>query len=191
MPKRIVIFASGSGSNAENIISFFREDKNVEVSLILTNNKSAGVIDRAERLGVECHIFDRDTLLNKTNLLIDKLKKVKTDLIVLAGFLLKIPKGLIEAFPNEIINIHPSLLPKYGGGGMYGMKVHESVIHAREKKSGITIHYINEYFDQGDILFQGETEIEESDTAYTLSEKIHELEHLYLPLIIKSLISRL
>jgi phosphoribosylglycinamide formyltransferase-1 len=186
--KRIAIFASGNGSNAERIVRYFKPDNSVEVSLVLTNNPKAGVIERANRLGVNCRVFNRH-ILRETNDIVDLLVKEKIDLVVLAGFLWLIPRNILEAFPNRIINIHPALLPKYGGKGMYGHHVHEAVINAGEKVSGITIHFVNERYDEGQIILQKEVDILDSDTPDSLAGKIHQLEYEYFPKVIEDLIS--
>lgn len=178
--KNIVIFASGSGTNAENIIRYFEERKSAVIRCVMTNNPKAGVIERAKNLDTPVQIFDREALRNPEKLITD-LKNMETDLIVLAGFLWKVPDELIQAFPDRIINIHPALLPKYGGKGMYGMHVHEAVLENKEPKSGITIHYINEKYDEGAIIFQAETAVLDEDTPETLAARIHKLEYEYFP----------
>ena len=184
--KRIIIFASGSGSNAENIYhQFFNE--NIEIVAIFCNNEKAGVIERANRLEIPLVLFNRNDFTN-TDVVDKQILSYKPDLIVLAGFLWKIPERLIILFPNKIINIHPALLPNYGGKGMYGHFVHEAVINAKETKSGITIHYVNEHYDQGDYIFQAECELTPLDTAETLAQKIHLLEFAHFPQIIKKTI---
>ena len=178
--KKLILLASGNGSNAERIVTYFKENALAEVSFILTNNPKAGVIGRAERLGVPCMIFDRKDFYESTYIL-ELLEREQPDLIVLAGFLWKCPE-------NKIVNIHPSLLPKYGGKGMYGMYVHEAVIAAQEKESGITIHYVNEHYDEGAIIFQERVPISPEDTPESLAQKIHEVEYRTFPLIIKRLL---
>lgn len=185
---RIAIFASGSGSNAENIATYFCAHKNVEVALILTNNPTAFVVERAKKLGIKSLIFNKHDFL-KTDEILHFLLKNNINLIVLAGFLLKIPENLLKAFPNKIINIHPALLPKYGGKGMYGDKVHQSVIEAKEKESGITIHYVNENYDEGKIIFQAKCSINPNDTAKDLASKIHALEYAHFPKELEKLIT--
>lgn len=187
MKKKIVVLASGNGSNAERIITFFRENGLAEVTLVITNNPKAGVLKRCQRLGVETMIASRDDFYINQRVF-KKLKNVRPDLIVLAGFLWLIPAEIIRAFRDRIINIHPALLPTYGGKGMYGHHVHEAVIAAKEEKSGITIHFVNEKYDQGDILFQADTLITPDDTPESLAEKIHQLEYRYFPEIIESLL---
>ncbi|PTX44951.1 formyltetrahydrofolate-dependent phosphoribosylglycinamide formyltransferase [Christiangramia gaetbulicola] len=186
---KIVIFASGSGTNAENIIKFFQKSRNAEVTAVLSNRRSAGALKRAHDLNVKALLFDKDALYNSHDVL-NILKDMDPDLIVLAGFLWLFPTNIIKAFPNKIINIHPALLPKYGGKGMYGSKVHESVIDAKEKESGITIHYVNEKYDEGQTIFQATTPVNENDTAETLAEKIHELEYRHFPEVIQQLLEK-
>jgi len=186
---KIAIFASGSGSNAENIYKYFEKSKNIKIELLLTNNKNAYVIERAKNLNIKCEIFDKKDL--KTNHVLDILQKNEIDFIVLAGFLLLIPENIIKKYNQKIINIHPALLPKYGGKGMYGDAVHKAVIENKEKESGITIHYVNGKYDEGDIIFQAKCKIESTDTAEKLAEKIHRLEYKYFPQIIEKLESEL
>lgn len=182
------IFASGSGTNAENIIKYFANDNRIKFKLIFTNNPNAGVIARAEKYKKNIQIISKESLYSYSDQLIEFLKAEKIDLIVLAGFLLKIPESFVKAFPNKIINIHPALLPKYGGKGMYGMHVHETVIKNREKESGITIHYVNEEYDEGGIILQAKCQVEISDTPETLAQKIHTLEYEYFPKAIEKLL---
>ena len=182
--KKIVVFASGSGSNAERIATYFAEKGSAKVCLILCNNPQAGVLARAKRLEIPSFVFDRQAFY-KTNVVLDVLATQQPDLIVLAGFLWKVPENLIAAYPNRILNIHPSLLPKYGGKGMYGAHVHQAVVANGEKESGITIHFVNEHYDEGNILFQAKTEVLPTDTADTLAEKIHLLEYEHFPKVIE------
>jgi phosphoribosylglycinamide formyltransferase 1 len=184
---RIAIFASGSGSNAENIAIYFSGNPKVEVSLILTNNKNAFVLERAKKLGIKSLIFNKEQF-SKTDEILRFLAKNDINLIVLAGFLLKIPENLIKTFPDKIINIHPALLPKFGGKGMYGDKVHQSVVEAKETESGITIHYVNENYDEGKIIFQTKCPVLPSDTYKDVAAKIHQLEYEHFPKVIESLI---
>jgi phosphoribosylglycinamide formyltransferase-1 len=187
--KRIAIFASGSGSNAENITCYFKQSSVAHVQLILTNNAQAGVIARAHNLQVHCIVFSNDDLKQEGKIL-SLLQLHKTDYVVLAGFLKLMPGDIIHAYKGRIINIHPSLLPKFGGKGMYGMRVHESVINAGEKESGITIHHVNERFDEGEIILQAKVSVNENETAESLANKIHELEYLHFPKVIEQLISQ-
>ena len=182
--KKLAIFASGSGSNAENIFNYFIENKEIEISLILTNNPQAGVIERANRMNIPVVIFNRNTF-SKSDKIVELLKNQGIDWVILAGFLWLIPKNLIESFPEKIINIHPALLPKFGGKGMWGHHVHEAVVTQKEKESGITIHYVNEKYDEGKVIFQAKCTVNETDTADTVAEKVHQLEYEHFPKIIE------
>ena len=183
----ILIFASGNGSNAENIITYF-QNKAIDINwIIITNNSNAGVIQRSIKMGIPFLVFDKKDFYE--NLFLKKISLINPKLIILAGFLLKIPENLIKKFNNKIINIHPSLLPKYGGKGMYGMNVHNEVIKNREAESGISIHYVNNQYDEGKIIFQKSTKIIYPSNAENLSKKIHELEMKYFPEIIEKLIN--
>lgn len=175
------IFASGEGTNAENLFSYFANDPRIKIKLVVTNKDNAGVIARAEKYKKNVQIVSKTALEKYSSQLIEFLKVEKIDLIILAGFLLKLPEAFIKAFPNRIINIHPALLPKYGGTGMYGMNVHKAVIENKEKESGITVHYVNEEYDKGEIILQESVPVLEDDTAETLSEKIRQLEFKHLP----------
>lgn len=186
--KRIVILASGSGSNAENIISFFSEKSQAEVVAVLTNKSAAVVLERCDRLGVPGFYFNKPAF-RESDAVVRLLKGLDTDLIVLAGFLWKVPTHLIEAFPNKIINIHPALLPKYGGKGMYGDKVHQAVKDNKETETGITIHYVNENYDEGAIIFQAKTKVEASDTPESIAQKVHQLEYEHFPQVIEKVLS--
>ncbi len=181
--KNIAIFASGSGTNAETIINYFNNRNDISVSRIFCNNKNAYVLTRAKNLNVPAMVFNREDFYNSDTVLA-RLKNDKTDLIVLAGFLWLIPGNILKNYKNRIINIHPALLPKYGGKGMYGSKVHQAVIDAGEKESGITIHFVNEKYDEGEIIFQAKCKVEKEDTPETLAAKIHKLEHKYYPVVI-------
>ena len=184
--KRIIILASGSGTNAENIINYFKNSDNITVNQVFSNKKDAKVLERANRLNVNSMSFSRADLYD-SNVVFDNLVK-NADFIILAGFLLKIPSKIIEAFPNKIINIHPALLPKYGGKGMYGMNVHNAVVNNKEEKSGITIHFVNENYDEGAIIFQKHFDIDKLDTADDVAQKIHKLEYKYFPEVIEQVI---
>lgn len=185
--KKIVIFASGSGTNAENIIKYFAKTKTGTIVSVLTNNIKAKVIERAKNLQVPTDIFSKEELFEGK--VLQKLNILEPDLIVLAGFLLKLPQNIIEAYPNKIINIHPALLPKYGGKGMYGMNVHRAIIENREKETGITIHFVNENYDEGSIIFQKTVPLSGNETPEDVAEKIHELEQKYFPGEIEKLIT--
>jgi len=180
---RIAIFASGSGSNAEQIALYFKDNAKVKVEIILTNRKDAKVLERAKRLNISAKYFTRDELNNPRGVA-KWLADFEIDLIVLAGFLWLIPHFLIRLFPNSIINIHPALLPKYGGKNMYGMKVHEAVIAAGEKESGITIHFVDEDYDHGTVIFQAKCQISDGDTPEILASKIHKLEYAHYARVI-------
>lgn len=175
------IFASGEGTNAENLFKYFANDSRIKIKLVITNRDDAGVVQRAEQYKKNVQIVSKAALENYTEQLIEFLKVENIDLIILAGFLLKIPKAFITAFPDKIINIHPALLPKYGGKGMYGMNVHKAVIANKEKESGITVHLVNEEYDKGKIILQAKCEVNANETPETLSKKIRELEFKYLP----------
>ena len=185
---KIAIFASGSGTNAENIIKSSKENKKFEISAIFSNNKNAYVIQRAINHNINHYIFSRPEFY-KTQKVLSILKEAKVDFIVLAGFLWLIPEYLIDAYPNKIINIHPALLPKYGGKGMYGMSVHKSIVENKEKESGITIHYVNKEYDEGNIIFQAKCSISENDTPEDVAKKVHELEYAHFPVVIERLLS--
>lgn len=186
--KKIVIFASGSGSNAEQIATYFNEKKTAQVSLILSNNPKAGVLERAKRLQIPSVVFDR-LAFYKSDIILQVIENQQPDIIVLAGFLWKFPEHIIQKFPNKIINIHPSLLPKYGGKGMYGNFVHQAVIDNNETESGISIHFVNEHYDEGAIIFQAKTTVETDETTESLAQKIHQLEYVHFPKEIEKLIS--
>lgn len=190
MKKQLVIFASGTGSNTINIINYFKNNPKVEVSLVLSNNANAPVLESASKLGVTSLSFDRDDFKNEEGSVYKALKNTQPDLIVLAGFLWKLPEFLIERFPNLIINIHPSLLPKYGGQGMYGSRVHQAVLENKEKKSGITIHWVNKYYDLGKVIYQTSIKVSEEDTLESLQQKIHKLEHEKFPVIIEQILNK-
>jgi len=185
--KRLAIFASGSGTNAEKIMQFFKDHPNAVVSLVLSNKKDAGVLERAARFGVPVRVFDRKEFY-ETDRIRDLLEEENIDLIILAGFLWLVPENLIQTFPDCIINIHPALLPKYGGKGMYGARVHQAVIESGDKESGITIHYVNPRYDEGKIIFQAKCKVEPGEDAGSLAMKIHQLEYEYFPKVIENLI---
>jgi len=178
--KHIAIFASGEGTNAQRIIDYFKDSDKIKVALVVSNKASANVLNRAKKEGIPTVVITRDVLYG-IDILLPVLQKAKVDFIVLAGFLLMIPSYLIEAFPNKIINIHPALLPKYGGKGMYGMNVHTAVVQAGETETGISIHYVNEHYDEGEIIAQHSCTISKEDTAETVAAKIHELEYEFFP----------
>jgi phosphoribosylglycinamide formyltransferase-1 len=185
--KKILIFASGSGTNAQNIIEYFNKSVEIKVSSVFSNKKDAKVLEKAQKLGVDTVVFTRDDLYNN-NRVIKLIEKEHPDLIVLAGFLWLIPPSLINSYRDKIINIHPALLPKYGGKGMYGMNVHRAVLENNEMESGITIHYVNKNYDEGDIIFQARCPVESTDTPEVLARRIHTLEHQYFPEIIEKVL---
>ncbi len=184
----IAIFASGNGTNAERLINYFSSSTQVKIKLIVTNNENAGIVEKANRFKKNLQLISKATLDNYAEQFIDFLQTEKVDLIVLAGFLLKIPEQLVVAFPNRIINIHPSLLPKFGGKGMYGKYVHEAVIASKEKQSGITIHFVNEEYDKGKIILQQSCLIDDNETTASLAKKIQELEHEFLPIAVEQIV---
>jgi phosphoribosylglycinamide formyltransferase-1 len=188
-PSRVAVFASGNGSNAQRIADYFAGTGILEISAVYCNTPHAHVLERARLLGIPSVVFNRDEFYNTTSIL-DDLKRRDIDWIVLAGFLWLIPESVLQAFPQRIVNIHPALLPAYGGKGMYGMKVHQAVIDAGDAESGITVHYVNERYDEGDIVFQARCGISPGDTPEMLAAKIHELEYEHFPLIIEDLIKK-
>jgi len=183
----LAIFASGSGSNAENIADYFKESKDVNIALIVSNRKDAFVHERAEKLHIESVTFSKSDFETTDNVL-DYLKERDIDFIVLAGFLLKVPGNLLRAYPDKIINIHPALLPKYGGKGMYGDAVHKEVVDSGETESGITIHYVNENYDEGAVIFQAKCPVLAKDTYEDVAKKVHTLEYMHFPVIIDKLL---
>ncbi|TRX36674.1 phosphoribosylglycinamide formyltransferase [Flavobacterium restrictum] len=185
--KKIVIFASGSGTNAENIIKYFQSSSLGTVVSVFTNNANAKVIDKAKNLLVPVEIFSKQEL-NESKVL-HSIQDLQPDLIVLAGFLLKFPDNLTAAYPNKIINIHPALLPKYGGKGMYGMNIHQEIIKNQENETGITIHYVNENYDEGEIIFQQSVSVLDCQSAEDVAVKIHELEQKHFPEVIEQLLT--
>ncbi|HMH22130.1 MAG TPA: phosphoribosylglycinamide formyltransferase [Puia sp.] len=185
--KQIAIFASGTGSNAGRIIGYFRNHKEIRISLIVSNKPGAGVLDIARNESIPTLLIDKEKFFHG-NAYVEELQERKIDFLILAGFLWKIPERLVKEFRGRIINIHPSLLPKYGGKGMYGRRVHEAVIGAGEKQTGITIHYVDELYDHGQVIFQVSTEVDAGDTPETLAGKVHLLEHEHFSKIIEQAI---
>jgi phosphoribosylglycinamide formyltransferase-1 len=186
--KRIVIFASGSGSNAENLIKFFHNSDTASVIQVLTNNPHAKVLDRCKTLNVSALSFNR-VAFSKSEDVLNILKATQPDLIVLAGFLWKFPEFILNHFKNKVINIHPALLPNYGGKGMYGMNVHRAVVSNYETETGITIHYVNENYDEGAIIFQGKCNVLPTDSAEDVAAKIHLLEMEHFPKVVNQLLN--
>ena len=182
---RVAIFASGSGSNAENIIHYFSDKKYVVFPLVISNKSEAFVHERAKRLGISSFSFTKDQFMRGD--VLSLLQKENINFIVLAGFLLKVPENILKAFPNKIVNIHPALLPKFGGKGMYGDFVHKAVVEAGEKESGITIHYVNENYDEGQIIFQAKCPVLVTDSADEIAQKVHALEYEFFPKILEKL----
>lgn len=186
---RLAILASGSGSNAENIHNYFSLRENVRICIIISNKQEAYVHQRALKMGIPSVTMSRVDL-NDTEKILTVLRRYEIDFIVLAGYLLRIPDGLVKAFPNRILNIHPALLPKFGGKGMYGDKVHQSVVEAGEKESGITIHYVNENYDEGAIIFQAKCPVLENDTPEAVASKVHALEYQHFPVVIDQVLQK-
>lgn len=185
--KNIVVFASGSGSNAVKIYEYFSDLNNVNIASLYCNNPNAKVLERFKSFNIDTVLFSKNDL--KSNTILNSLKKVNPDLIVLAGFLLKIPKNITSFFKNKIINIHPALLPLYGGKGMYGENIHKAVIKNKDKMSGLTIHYVNDKYDDGAIIFQKTIRLEPCETPLSLSKKILDQEHINYPVEIEKLLT--
>ena len=185
--KKIAVFASGSGTNAEKIFQFFQNHEQAEVSLLCCNKKNAYVLERAEKFNIPTLVFNRNTFYD-TEEVTDRLKAEGIDLVVLAGFMWLVPQNMVTSFPNQIINIHPALLPKYGGKGMYGMHVHEAVKAAGEQESGITIHYVNEHYDEGAHVAQFACHLEPADSPSDIAAKVQKLEHENYPKVIENLV---
>jgi phosphoribosylglycinamide formyltransferase-1 len=186
--KRIVIFASGSGTNAENLIKFFHNREYASVIQVLTNNPHAKVLERAKKLKVSALSFNK-IAFTKTDDVLNILKSSQPDLIVLAGFLWMFPKNILNEFPNKVINVHPALLPKYGGKGMYGMHVHEAIVAKKETETGITIHYVNEHYDEGAVIFQAKCAVLKTDSAQDVANNIHKLEMEHFPKVVDKLLN--
>ncbi|MDA3891341.1 MAG: phosphoribosylglycinamide formyltransferase [Salinivirgaceae bacterium] len=187
--KKIALFASGSGTNVENIANYFKDSKDVEVALVLSNKKDAYVLERAKKLNIPHMAFNREQFYN-TDEIVGILESKAINLVVLAGFLWLVPKNLIEAYTNKIINIHPALLPRHGGKGMYGSKVHEAVVDNKDDESGITIHYVNNFYDEGNIIFQSTCDILPTDTADDVANKVHALEYEHFPKVIEEVLKQ-
>lgn len=185
----VAVFASGSGSNAENIAKYFFEHESISIKLFLSNKSDAYVLERAKKLNIKSVFFNKEQFKTQ-NYILNILEKEQIDFIVLAGFLWLIPKNLIDAYPNKIINIHPALLPKYGGKGMFGDNVHKAVIKNNDTESGITIHFVNEKYDDGNIIFQAKCKINDQDTYQSLADKVHQLEYNHYPKIIENLLTK-
>ncbi len=190
MKKHIAIFASGSGSNAQKLMEHFKRDPQAEVVLVLTNNPDAYVLQRADNFEIPSHITDRNEFYH-TNRIIDLLKNLDIDLIVLAGFLWLIPENLINEYPGRIINIHPAVLPKFGGKGMYGDFVHKAVMAANEPEGGITIHYVDANYDEGEFIYQAKYKIDKGDNLEMIKFKGQQLEHLHYPRVVETIIKKI
>lgn len=186
--KKIVLFASGSGTNIENIYNHLLDNNNITIEKVYCNNPQAFVIKRCETLGLPCRVFNRDDFY-KNGAILDELKQINPDLIVLAGFLWLIPTSLVSAFSDNIINIHPALLPKFGGKGMYGAHVHEAVVDQKESETGITIHHVNEHYDEGSTIFQAKCSVDPTDSAEDVAQKVHRLEYEHFPRVIIELLT--
>lgn len=186
--KSIIIFASGTGSNAEAIIRYFNNNSSINIEAVFSNNAHAEVLEKAQKMGVNRFVFNNNQLTNSSDVL-KQLVQLSPSLVVLAGFLKKIPQNIIEAFPNKIINIHPALLPKYGGKGMYGQNIHRAVVQNQESESGISIHYVNKNYDEGGLIFQAKCSLSENETPESLSKKVRVLEHTHYPLIIEKILN--
>lgn len=189
MKKQIAIFASGSGSNAVKIIEYFKHSELIEVRLVISNKVDAPVLAKAEVSGVKTHVIDRTSFYQSQDIL-QVLADAQIELLVLAGFLWLVPGYLVEAYPHQIINIHPALLPDYGGKGMYGMRVHEAVKAAEEPQTGITIHYVNKQYDEGEIIFQASCEVLPIDTPESIAHKVQQLEHTHFAPIIERVLTQ-
>ena len=190
MKKRIAIFASGSGSNAQKLMELFKRSTEAEIALVLTNNPDAYVLQRADSFEIPSHIFDKQEFY-KTEEVLDLLKNLDIDFIVLAGFLWLIPRNLIAAYPGRIINIHPAILPKFGGKGMYGDHVHNAVIAAGESEGGITIHYVDEHYDEGEYIYQARYKINKGDNLEMIKFKGQQLKHLHYPRVVETVVKKI
>lgn len=186
--KRLAIFASGTGSNAKRLIDYFSEKETISVALLISNRKECGALEIARKAGTTAIRFSKEEFYDSSTV-IEKLTTEKIDFIVLAGFLIKVPDNILKAYENKIINIHPALLPDFGGKGMYGLNVHKAVIESGKKESGITIHLVNEHYDEGRILFQAKCPVLENDTAEALAARVQELEHKHFPEVVERFIS--
>ncbi|MBN2744208.1 MAG: phosphoribosylglycinamide formyltransferase [Marinilabiliaceae bacterium] len=187
--KKIVIFASGSGTNAENLVRFFEGREDVKVACIMSNNPNAYVLQRAHQLGVPSRVFNRQEF-SGSDVVLNYLKELSVDLIVLAGFLWLVPPAIVAAYPKRILNIHPALLPKYGGKGMYGDRVHEAVVANGDAETGITIHYVDDHYDEGDVVFQARCSVMPGDDAAAVAHKIHQLEYAHFPVVVDAVLKQ-
>jgi phosphoribosylglycinamide formyltransferase-1 len=185
--KKILLFASGTGSNVENILKYFKNLHEIAIVSVFSNNPKAPVLAIAAEHNVPTYVFDKEAL--EGGAVLNQLNDLQPDLIVLAGFLWKMPASIVHSYPDKIINIHPALLPKYGGKGMYGMHVHRRILEEKERETGITIHYINEHYDEGAYILQQAVAIEDCTTAEEIAAKVHALEHLYFPQVIAQVLN--
>ena len=186
---KIAILVSGTGTNAINIIQYFEKNSVADVSMVVSNRTNALALEKAQNKGVKTVVFNNESF-KKNGVVLNYLRSVAVDFIVLAGFLIKVPSDIIHAYPNKIINLHPSLLPKYGGKGMYGKRVHSAVIEAEESESGISIHFVNEEYDEGAIIFQAKVSVEKGDSVEVLAQKIQQLEYRFFPKVIEQVINK-
>ena len=186
---KVAIFVSGTGSNAVNIIEYFEKSSVAEIVLVISNKADALAVRKAQNKGVKAVVFNNESF-KKNGVVLNYLRSVAIDFVVLAGFLMKVPSDIIHAYPNKIINLHPSLLPKYGGKGMYGKRVHSAVIEAQESESGISIHFVNEEYDEGAIIFQAKVSVEKGESVEVLAQKIQQLEHRFFPKVIERVINK-
>ena len=184
--KRVVIFASGSGSNAQRLMEYFQNHPQIKIVALFSNNPEAYALQRARNFNLPAHVFNREQFRDGT--VLAEVKAYQPDLVVLAGFLWLVPSAFIQAFPNKIINIHPGLLPKYGGKGMHGQHVHQAVLDNKEKESGITIHYVNEFYDQGATIYQHFCPVQENDTSEILANRVLQLEHEHFPRVVEQIL---
>lgn len=189
MQTKIAIFCSGSGSNAQKIIEYFQNREDIKIAILMSNKADAYALERAKNFNVPTWIFNRNDFYN-TELVLEKLKKYEIDYIILAGFLWLIPENLVRNFSEKIINIHPALLPKFGGMGMFGMHVHNAVVANKEKESGITIHFVNAHYDEGNVIFQASCVLTSTDTSEDVAKKVQLLEHAHFPRIIEEVIQK-
>ncbi|HEV7332169.1 MAG TPA: phosphoribosylglycinamide formyltransferase [Flavisolibacter sp.] len=186
-PVKIAVFASGTGTNAAKLIDYFSDSPVARVALVVCNKPGAGVLNIAEKAGIPSLLIEKEAFF-RGDAYLSKLRETGIGFLVLAGFLWKIPQALIDAFPRRIVNIHPALLPKFGGKGMYGQYVHEAVLQAGERETGITVHYVDEHYDSGDIIFQTACPVVEGDTPETIAQRIHQLEHVHYPRVVEEVI---
>ncbi|HWZ21837.1 MAG TPA: phosphoribosylglycinamide formyltransferase [Cytophagaceae bacterium] len=189
MQTKIAIFCSGSGSNAQKIIEYFQNRNDIKIAVLMSNKADAYALEHAKNANIPTWVFNRNDFYN-TELVLEKLKAYEIDYIILAGFLWLIPENLVRNFPEKIINIHPALLPKFGGKGMFGMHVHNAVVANKESESGITIHFVNAHYDEGNVIFQTSCALEPTDTSEEVAKKVLSLEHTHFPRVIEEVIQK-